>query len=395
MKLVCSRCKSEELHTDAYKCPNCGYPLEAEYEGIKSFEPKLGINMWSFSDVLPFGEADPVTIGEGMTPTISAPRLSQQLGHSGIFIKNECANPTGSFKDRALSVCATVARECKKDGIVVASSGNGAASTSAYAARCGLKSVVLVPETTPDAKVTQSRMYGANVVKVEGNFTNCYNLAKKVAEKGFYNVTTTFLNPYAMEGYKTIGLEIFIQLGKVPDWIILPVGDGPILGGVYKAFSELIKAGKTDRIPHLAAVQAKNCSPITEAFLSGQQVKSWDFTKPTIASALADPLNGYEEDGDYTIDCILKSGGWALSLDEDEIFKSASLLAGLEGIYAEPGGAVSVGAVQKLIQMEKIKSSDTVVLVVTGHGLKFDYSSILDLGKEILVVNNVEGLEFL
>ena len=374
MRLICARCRNIEAYGDAYKCTACGYVLEAEYPDISSFRPKLGADMWSFAAALPFPGVDPVSLGEGMTPLTSGGRLANALGLTNVFIKNECLNPTGSFKDRALSVCVTAARELKKEGIVVASSGNGAASASAYAARAGLEAAILVPESTPDAKVTQARMCGAKLTKVPGSFTNSYKLAQKMAEEGYYNATTTFLNPYTMEGYKTIGFEIFLQLGRVPDWIILPVGAGPILGGIHKAFLELEKAGRSKGMPRLVAVQAENCSPIVKAFLAGSTVKAEDNASLTIASALADPLAGYEEDGDYTITCIKQSGGSAVALNETEILQSARLLAELEGIYAEPGGAVSVLAAKKLLVSGEIKPADKVVFVVTGHGLKFDYS---------------------
>jgi len=347
------------------------------YGDLESFKPHLGADMWCFAGVLPFGDVSPVSLGEGMTPLVSVPKLRQDWHHDNVYVKNECLNPTGSFKDRALSVCVTAARECGKEGIVVASSGNGAASAAAYAARAGMKAAVLVPETTPDAKVTQARMCGADVTKISGDFTNCYRHAIEMAETGYYNVTTTFLNPYTMEGYKTIGFEIYLQLGQVPDWIVLPVGAGPILGGVYKAFSELEQMGIAKGIPRLVAVQAENCGPIASAFQAGEAVKTPDRTSPTIASALADPLCGYEEDGDYTIYCIRKSGGTALTLDESEILESAKLLAAREGIYAEPGGAVGVLAARKLIEEGVIKPTEKVVLVATGHGLKFDYSGYL------------------
>jgi len=378
MKLVCAGCNHTESRADAYKCTKCGYILEVRYDDIASFVPRLGADMWSFGQVMPFADTGPVSLGEGMTPFIAAPRLADSLGHPGLYLKNECQSPTGSFKDRALSVCVTAARELGKKGIVVASSGNGAASAAAYAARAGMEMDVLVPESTPDAKVTQARMCGARVTKIPGLFTACYNRAQEMAGEGYYNVTTTFLNPYSMEGYKTIGFEIFLQLGQVPDWVIMPVGAGTILGGVYKAFRELEASGKADGIPRLVAVQALHCSPIVAAYAAGERVRAPDQVKPTIASALADPLVGYEEDGDYTIDCIRKSSGCALALDESEILGGAKLLAELEGVYAEPGGAVCVSAARQLIQGGKISPSDKVVLVVTGHGLKFDYSAYLE-----------------
>ena len=378
MRLVCARCGYIESALDAYKCLTCGYILEVRYDTLSAFHPKLGGDMWRFLDVLPFSASGPVSLGEGMTPLTPAGRLAAFLGHPALFIKNECLNPTGSFKDRALSVCVTAARELKKDGIVVASSGNGAASAAAYAAYAGMDITVLVPASTPEAKVTQARMCGAKLIKIPGDFTNCYKRAQEMGEAGYYNVTTTFLNPYTMEGYKTIGFEIFLQLGGVPDWIILPVGAGPILGGVYKAFLELEQAGYANGMPRLVAVQAENCAPIVRAFLAGEAVKAPDEVYPTAASALADPLRGYEEDGDYTIDCIRKSGGTALSLDEAEILQSAKLLAEHSGIYAEPGGAVSLLAAKKLIDAGEIKPCETLVLVATGHGLKFDYSKALE-----------------
>lgn len=376
---ACSCCGRRYENKDVYKCAACGGILCAKYEGNVALLPGRGESLWTFADRLPVGKCF-VSLGEGMTPMVRAQRLGKKLGLENLWIKNETCNPSGSFKDRATTVCIAAAKETGHDKLIVASSGNGAASVAAYAARAGMPALLLVPETTPQGKVAQALMHGASVVKVRGDYSVAFSMAADAAIKaGYYNMTTTFINPCALEGYKTMAYEIFLEMGA-PDWVILPVGAGPILAAMHQGFLDLKQAGLVETLPQLAAVQASNCAPIARAFLSGEATKGWMEFMPTMASALADPLRGYEEDGDFTVRCIRESGGSAVMLSEEEIADSAGELARCEGIYAEPGGAVWVGGLGKLIEGGLISSSDRVVGVATGHGLKYDYSALMGEG---------------
>ena len=186
---------------------------------------------------------------------------------------------------------------------------------------------------------------------------------------GWLDITTTFIDPYPLEGYKTIGYEIFAQMG-VPDWVVIPVGAGPILAKVYKAFCELRTNGLIDKIPSMGCIQSANCGPIAEAFINGKsKVESVKEPKLTLASGINDGLVGYEEDGDYTLECIRESGGAAVLLNEEQIANSVKILAD-DGVFAEPAGAVGAVGAQELYRQNVIMAGQKVAIIVTGNGLK-------------------------
>lgn len=217
-----------------------------------------------------------------------------------------------------------------------------------------------------------------------------YAVCREMAEKyNWFDMTTTFINPYAREGYKTIGYEIFEQQShKSPDAIVFPTGAGPILASVYQAFDELMQMGMTNKMPKMICVQSKNCGPIAKAFLNGaDHVDACVDAKPTLASGINDSLIGYSDDGDYTLKCIRQSQGTALLLDEEEIRESVLMMAS-EGVYAEPAGAVTAIAIASLAKSGFLKAEDVVVGVVTGHGLK----NPLQMDAQIPVVTSADAL---
>jgi threonine synthase len=228
--------------------------------------------MWRHRRFLPLSaDAEPVTLGEGDTPLLQARRLDPS---GGLLLKNETVNPTGSFKDRPVAVAATVARELGLSGLVCASTGNTGVAVAAYAARAGLPAACVVPETTPAAKMIQIEAVGARVVRVRGNYSDAYALARAAAEShGWANLTSTYVNPYMLEGDKTVAYEVFEQLGeRVPDWVLVPVGAGPLLAAIHKGFRELGVPG-----PRMVAVQATGCAPVVRAFDSGvKEVNEWE-----------------------------------------------------------------------------------------------------------------------
>ena len=373
-RIICSKCGHVVKDEPAYKCPACGGILEFKYDVPKQFgERTAGAHgVFKYLDVLPVSGDMPVTLGEGGTPLVESVRLAEEFGLDRLFFKLEFVNPTGSFKDRGMAVLFTKAAELGMKKAVVASSGNAAASAAAYAARSGVELVAVVPENTPEGKTVQMETHGGKVLKVPGLFGNSYTLCKGLAEKnGWFNLTTTFLNPYAREGYKTASYEIFEQLGHAtPDIVVVPTSDGPLLASVYEAFDELVEHGLSKKIPKLVSVQAFNCDPINESWRTGmpceKTTKKW---VETIASGIDDNLDGYEEDGDHAVDLIRKSGGTAISLTEEEVRDSVLELA-RDGVYAEPAGAVSAMALRKLREGGFMKEDDIVVCVVTGSGLK-------------------------
>ncbi len=234
--------------------------------------------------------------------------------------------------------------------------------------------VVFVPETTDPNKVIQAQSYGANVICVKGNYSQSFNMAKLCAEHyGWANVTSTFINPYTVEGDKTPAYELYHQLKRrVPDYILIPIGSGPLLVGITKGYEELMKMGLIDHIPAMIGVQAKACEPITRAYdQKTAHVEGWKEAIKTCAGGISDPLLGYEGDGDLTLSCVRKTGGMMVSLDEDEIKAALEAVETKLGIYCEPTGAVSVGAVKKLWDQGLLKKGAMAVSLTTGHGFKY------------------------
>jgi len=372
-ELTCGRCGRAARREPAYKCPECGGILEFKYEraprALAEGAPAEGV--FRFADLLPVEGGAHVTLHEGGTPLVPSARIAREAGLSRLFFKLEGSNPSASFKDRGIAVAVDCARRFGLNRAIIASSGNAGASAAAYAARAGIELTAVVPESTPPGKVLQAASHGAKLIRVRGGYSNSYAVCRALAERhGLFNLTTTFVNPYATEGYKTLGYELFLQLGRAPDWVVLPVGAGPILAATHRAFRDLARMGVIDRVPRLACVQAERCGPISAAFLeNAASVAACADAKPTLATGIDDALRGYEDDGDYTLGCIRESGGAAALLDEAEIAASVRMLAS-EGICAEPAAAVGAMALSKLTGSGAIRPEDSVVVVVTGHGLK-------------------------
>ncbi|WP_200962555.1 threonine synthase [Bosea sp. Root381] len=351
MMLSCVDCRAEYTATLRYACEECGGILEVVHAGGPPSDAAALV-------------APEVTLGEGGTPLLRARAGSAE---GAIWIKDETRNPSGSFKDRLVSAALTTALGFGSKGLVCASSGNAGASAAAYAARAGIPAVILVPEQTPAEKMAQIAAYGALLVRVAGHYSNSYAMALAVAEEtGFVNVTTTFINPYGTDALRLVGHEIHAQLGETaPDWVIVPTGSGPLVKGVVQGFAD--RGGRT---PKIVAVQAEGCAPIVKAFDEGAaEVQPWGEPK-TIASGISDPLIGYARDGTYTLRLVRESGGRAIAVSDDEIIQAMKVLAAGNGIFAEPTGASSLAAAQKLMARGEIRPGERVVCMVTGHGFK-------------------------
>ena len=329
--------------------------------------------VWKHLSLLPLGNAEHiVTLSEGDTPLAKATALSHVLGVK-TFVKDETRNPTGSFKDRPNSVAISKALELGAKTIAVASSGNAAGSLSAYAAKAGVVCVVAVPEDTPHSKLGQILIFGSRVAKVRGTYSDAFKLIKEACKTyGWHNLTSVAsANPYQVEGDKTVAYEICEQLAwNPPDWVAIPLGAGPLLVGAWKGFKELYELGVIGKLPKMIGVQAEGCSPIVRAFKSGESnVSPWG-EPHTVAHSIADPLNGYPEDGSLTLRNIRESGGTAESVTDEEMLESVRMLARMEGLFAEPSAAATVAVIRKLKSSGSIGSGDIVVPVVTGTGLK-------------------------
>jgi threonine synthase len=374
INLMCTSCGSEILpESGNYSCPKCKGILQVRYsrgainkELISSHSSRSGV--WKYFEMLPVESRENiVSLEEGNTPLIR----TESLG-AGYYVKDETRNPTGSFKDRPNTVGISKAIELGAKTIAIASSGNAAGSLSAYAAKAKLQCIVCVPEDTPDSKLKQIMVFGAKVAKVKGTYSDSFNLIRESCKRyGWHNLTSVCTaNPYQVEGDKTAAYEIYERLNN-PDWVLIPLGAGPLLVGIYRGFLELQEAGLIEKIPRLIGVQAEECAPIVRAFKNGDRnVLPWEGKPHTVAHSIADPLTGYSEDGTLTLEKIRESNGVAESVNDEEMMEAVWQLARGEGIFAEPAAASTLAAANKLKKNGIISNGDKVVMVVTGTGLK-------------------------
>jgi len=336
-------------------------------------------------------------MNEGMTPLLqNLKNLKTKHDLKSIYIKDETRNPTASFKDRPASVGISKALELGYEIVTVSSSGNCAAATAGYAAKAGVKSYVFVPESTPVSKIDQVLTYGAEIIKVKGDCSNSFKLALEASKKfNWANLTSTYLNPYTLEGDKTVAYELFYQMeGEVPDYIFVPIGAGPLLYGIFKGFKELNILGLCNKMPAMVGVQAEKCSSIVSAYKQNKKyVVVWEKAVTTIALGIADPLIGYDQDGTLTLDAIYKTNGIGVDVNENELIEAVYELGGQEGIYAEPTAAATWAGYKKLLRDKKIIRKDKVVLMITGHGLKQSITSTLNVNKIPVIEPSPEQLK--
>jgi len=371
--LRCVRCSKKYPLKVIYKCVDCGGILEVvyDYKRIKPIEMRDKARQKNFN-LLPLEEDTSIGMGEGWTPIVETKHLANQLGLSKVIFKCEFTNPTGSFKDRPISIGVSKALEFGYSRVVIASSGNAATAAAAYAARAGLKSIVLVPESTPAEKIKQAAFYGACVIRVRGPYSNCFNLAKEAVEHlDLFNLTTTFINPYTVEGNKTIAFELVDQLNDlVPDYIFVPIGSGPMMVGIYRGYVDYAALGLIESPPRMVGVQAEGCDPIARAFAEGA-VEVEPLGNPnTIAGGICDGLWGYADDGTHTLNYIRRSEGYALAVSDEEIKAAQAYLAQKEGLFVEPSGAAGVAGLVKSASGGMIGADSCVIVILSGHGLK-------------------------
>lgn len=395
--LVCYTCNKEYATQMLYSCPSCGGILDVFRKG-KPEDKKIILEgssifrsgLWKYFEMLPVQLPENViSIGEGETPLITDYRIADAWGLDvSLHIKAESLNPTGSFKDRPSSVGMSVAKEMGLGTVIVASSGNAAASVAAYAARGGMRCVVVVPETTDLGKLTQTYAYGAEVIGVKGNYSDCFAFVKKMSKHfGWANLVSTYINPYTVVGNKTISYELLHQLGySVPDYITVPIGTGPLLAGVLQGYREMLELGIINKLPKMVGVQVTECEPIATAYHGGHSVRAWEKPINSIAGGISDPLVGYEKDGEKTINLIRSSEGTMVSLSEEEVASATQVIETKTGLYSEPSGAVSVGAVKKLYAEGVIKKGESVVCLLTGSGYKFSNRQM----PELKIAKNVD-----
>ncbi len=331
-----------------YRCPKCGGLLEII---SPIYWAPSGRGVWRYGTMLPVRQG--VTLGEGGTPLVES-----QLGR-GIYIKFEGANPTGSFKDRGMALGITVAKNSGADKVVVASTGNTAASAAAYAARAGMTCYVVLPRgNVARGKLMQAALHGAEIVTIDGFFDRALEYVLTYGTKYAYPLNS--FNPWRLEGQKTIAFEIFEELG-CPDYVVVPVGNAGNISAIWKGFRELHQLGLCRRLPKMVGVQAEGAAPIAKAWQLGLEEPLFLDNPHTVATAIkiGKPINWRK-----AVAAVQQSDGFFTQVTDGEILKAQRLLAARDGIGAEPAGAASIAALLKL------NLSGTVVAVVTGHALK-------------------------
>ena len=398
--LECINCKSEyPMDETLYNCKKCGDLLEVklDLEDLKRRLEKVdwkrrSISVWKYREFLPISdESKIITLQEGGTPLYKCERLAERLGIKNLYVKNEGANPTGSFKDRGMTVGVSKALEFNVKTVICASTGNTSASLAAYAARAGLNCVVLIPHgKIALGKLSQAMMYGAKVVAVKGNFDAALKIVVN-ASKTFGLYLLNSINPFRIEGQKTAAFEICEQLGwKAPDRIIIPVGNAGNITAYWKGFRELEAIEIIKELPRMTGVQASGASPIVNAFANGSERIEPVSDPETIATAIriGSPVNWKR-----ALKAIRESGGVAVAVTDDEIIYAQKLLARTEGIFVEPASAASIAGLKKLIESGEIGSEETVVCIATGHGLKDPEVAIKACEKIVEIEPSLEELK--
>ncbi|MBN1883726.1 MAG: threonine synthase [Deltaproteobacteria bacterium] len=384
--------------TYTYRCTGCGGVFGgekflsrcAECNGVLLIEPDFSgrekelrelfdgtvSDMWKYVPLLPVSAPAPGEgLFEGGTPLIESRRIAGECRVSPLVFKVEIPNPTGSFKDRQVAVGIQKAREVGADTVAVISSGNVAAAASALAARYGLRCLVFVPSTAPVEKLTQSGVTGARVIRVDTESSSVVMglVDDACKERGWMHLSTAgSINPFAVEGSKTIAYELFDQTGgRLPEVIFVPVGGGGLLGGLYRGFCDLIALGLIEKSPRLVGVQAEGCAPLVRAITDGLDAdrimaEPWKNPK-TVAGGIADDILF---DAHRALPAVRESKGSAVAVTDSEIMDAVSLLASREGIFAEPSGAASLAGFMRMAVGEGRDKYKNACCLITGSGLK-------------------------
>jgi threonine synthase len=374
--LKCKECGTKYPLEALFVCDQCFGPLEVEYDftNIDVAEAKRTIqsgpqNIWRYSEFLPFTERPKSRLSTGLSPLIHAPRLGEYLGGlKNVYIKNEASNPTHSFKDRVVSVAMAKAQELGYEVIACASTGNLANAVAAHAAAAGLDSYVFIPTDLEEQKILATGVYGTELVGVKGNYDDVNRLCTELSAEYDWAFVNINMRPYYSEGSKTLAYEAIEQLDwKVPDRIVSPIASGSLFTKLYKGFNEWIDLGIAEgTTPIFHGAQATGCNPVANAFETGV-----DYCKPVKPDTIAKSLAiGNPADGPYALDVARGTGGSIEQVTDDEIRYGIKLLAHTTGVFTETAGGVTVASLKKIAERGEIDPDETVVVYVTGEGLK-------------------------
>jgi threonine synthase len=424
--LKCTMCGAEYRPGEAnYVCPNHGddgildvvydYRLIARRFETGTFAGDFPPSIWRYLPLLP---VDPEAVGQlargtvlsvvGWTPLYPAPRLADQLGIRHLWIKDDGRQPTASFKDRASAIAVVKTRELGYDVVTTASTGNAAAALSGLCAAVSQPNVIFVPRTAPQAKIAQLLVYGATVLLVDGTYDDAFELCLLAApEFGWYNRNTAY-NPYMSEGKKTVAFEICEQLShpdpgslparpgpvdgvwEAPDVVMVPVGDGCIIGGVHKGFRDLLALGWIDHMPRIIGVQAAGSSPLVDAWAQG--LAGWDMF-PVQAQSVADSIvAGLPRDRIKALRAANESGGAFIRVSDEEIIQAIPALAQGCGVFAEPAAAAAYAGLVRAVDSELVSADERVVVLATGSGLKDIATAMKSVGQPMVVAPELDDV---
>lgn len=360
-----------------YTCPDCDSLLEVELDlekvkervDEKALESEC-VSTWKYRPFIPIeDDSRIVSLNEGGTPLYSCDRLAEDIGIDELYVKFEAGNPTGSFKDRGMTVGVTKALEYGVDAVACASTGNTSSSLAAYSAKAGLKCVVLIPSgKVALGKMAQAAIHGAKIIAIKDNFDKALKLIRRLCNEREEFYLLNSVNPFRPQGQKSIGFEISDQLGfETPDRILVPMGNCANIWAIYKGFYEFREVGIVDELPTMVGIQAEGASPVVNAIKKGLDEVEPDENPETIATAIriGDPVNGPK-----ALNAIRNTNGTAESVTDEEIIEAQKKLARMEGIGVEPASATSIAGLKKLLESGQIDPDERVVCVVTGLILK-------------------------
>jgi threonine synthase len=373
--LQCKECGETYGLEARYACDTCFGPLEVSYDlsGVAADSARRRIQagpptIWRYADFLPFDAPPRTALAAGVTPLVRADRLAARLGLGEVWVKNDAANPTHSFKDRVVTIALAKARELGYEVVACASTGNLANAVAAHGAASGLESYVFVPADLEEQKILATGVYGAHVVAVRGTYDDVNRLCTELSAQRDWAFVNVNVRPYYAEGSKTLAFEIAEQLGfELPDRVVVPVASGSLFTRIARGFEEWLSVGLLEgSTPVMCGAQAAGCSPVAQAFETGSAVCQ-PVRPDTIAKSLA---IGDPADGPYALELARRTGGAIDSVSEDEIREGIRLLAETTGVFTETAGGVTTAVLQRLAERGEIGPEERVVLVITGEGLK-------------------------
>jgi threonine synthase len=398
--LKCVMCGTEYPVRGAMTCPRCGITgildVQYDYRAIgrrltrRALAKRTDFSQWRYRELLPIGDhARLPNLAIGWSPLRAAPALARHLGLRSLLLKDDGRNPSASLKDRASAVGAVKAVEARKKTIACASTGNAASSLACMAAALGLEAIIFVPERAPEPKLAQLLIFGATVLRVRGGYDQAWDLCQQACDRwGWYNRNCA-VNPYLVEGKKTVSLEVCEQLAyEVPDWVAVSVGDGCTIAGAWKGFREMRTLGLIGRTPKLLGVQAEGAAPVTAAFRSGAALVPMEPHTMADSIAVGVPRN-WKKAGD----AVRESGGTMIVVGDDEIQEAMRTTGRLAGVFAEPAAAAAVAGLARAVREGVVPRRAATLAVITGNGLKDSRSAMAAAPRPVDIPPDLAAVE--